>query len=135
MIDATTAPYGMLILRLCFGAMFVAHALFNGLLQMRGTVAFFKSVGLPGWLAYVTMTVELAGAAALILGIWPRVVALLLIPVLVATIVKAHGKNGWLFSNKGGGWEYPAFWAAALLVQFLVGDGAWVIAPSPSIHW
>ena len=35
-----------------------------------------------------------------------------------------HGKNGWEFTNKGGGWEYPAFWAAALLVLFLLGDGA-----------
>ena len=29
MIDATTAPYGMLILRVCFGMMFIAHALFK----------------------------------------------------------------------------------------------------------
>jgi len=32
-----------------------------------------------------------------------------------------------LFTNKGGGWEYPAFWAVALLVQSLLGDGAFAI--------
>src|SRR5260221_10405895 len=26
-------------------------------------------------------------------------------------------------SAEGGGWEFPAFWAAALLVQFMLGDG------------
>jgi putative oxidoreductase len=82
-------------------------------------------------LAYVTITVELAGAAALILGIYPRYVALLLIPIMVGTIVTVHGKNGWLFSNKDGGWEYPAFWAAALFVQFLLGDGLGVLIRSP----
>ena len=77
-------------------------------------------------------SVRLAIAAALILGIYPRYVALLLIPLVVGTIVTVHGKNGWLFSNKDGGWEYPAFWAAALLVLFLIGDGMWTLAPSPA---
>ena len=135
MIDATTAPYGMLVLRLCFGVMFIAHCILNGLFELRATVAFFKAIGLPAWVTYFTITVEFTGAVALVLGIWPRIVALLLIPMIIATIVKVHGKNGWLFSKPGGGWEYPAFWAAALFVQFLVGDGAWVIAPSPSFPW
>jgi putative oxidoreductase len=29
-----------------------------------------------------------------------------------------------MFSNEGGGWEFPAFWAIALLVQAMLGDGA-----------
>lgn len=56
---------------------------------------------------------------------------LLLIPLIAGTIVTVHGKNGWLFTNKDGGWEYPAFWAAALLAVFLLGDGAAVLLPSP----
>jgi putative oxidoreductase len=59
----------------------------------------------------------------LILGIWPRYVALLLVPLILGTIVTVHGKNGWLFTNKDGGWEYPAFWSAALVAVFLLGDG------------
>lgn len=134
MIDVVTAPYGALILRLCLGALFIAHAMLKvRVFTIPGTVAFFKSLGLPGWFAHATITVELLGAAGLILGICPRYVALLLIPLIVGTIVTVHGKNGWLFSNKDGGWEYPAFWAAALLVQFLIGDGAWTLVPSPSI--
>ena len=69
----------------------------------------------------------------LILGIYPRYVALLLIPLILGTIVTVHGKNGWLFSNKDGGWEFPAFWAAALLVVFLLGDGAGTLLPSPGL--
>jgi putative oxidoreductase len=44
-----------------------------------------------------------------------------------------HGKNGWLFTSKGVGWEYPLFWAIALLVLFLLGDGRWALRPSSRI--
>lgn len=134
MIDPATAPFAALILRLCLGIMFIAHAMLKWrVFTLPGTIAFFKSLGLPGWFAHVTITVELVGAAGLILGVCPRYVALLLIPLILGTIVTVHGKNGWLFSNKDGGWEYPAFWAAALFVQFLLGDGMWTLVPSPSI--
>lgn len=135
MIDVVTTPYGALILRLCLGVMFIAHAMLKlRVYKIPGTVAFFQSLGLPGWLAYVTIAIELGGGACLILGIIPRYIALLLIPLIVGTIVTVHGKNGWLFSNKDGGWEYPAFWAAALLVQFLLGDGILALVHSPSFH-
>ena len=133
MIDFATAPYAAFLLRLCLGIMFLAHALLNGAFKLRDTIAFFRSIGLPGWFVYVIITVELVGGVCLILGIVPRYVALLLIPEILGTIVKVHGKNGWLFSNKGGGWEFPAFWAAALLVLFLLGDGAWTLVPSPPL--
>jgi putative oxidoreductase len=132
MIDTQLAPYAALVLRLCLAAAFVAHAMLKvRVFTIPGTVKFFESLGLPGWFAYITITAELAGAACLLLGIWPRLVALLLVPLMLGTIVKVHGKNGWLFSNKDGGWEYPAFWTAALVALFLVGDGAAVALHSP----
>jgi putative oxidoreductase len=134
MIDPSTAPYGVLLLRLCLGALFIAHAMLKvRVFTIPGTVKFFQSLGLPGWLAYVTIAAELGGATCMILGIYPRYVALLLVPLIVGTIVTVHGKKGWLFSNEGGGWEFPAFWAAALLAVFLLGDGTAVLLPSPSL--
>lgn len=134
MVDAHTAPYAALLLRLCLAAMFLAHALLKlRVFTLAGTVKYFQSLGLPGWIAYATITAELAGTACLVLGIWPRYVALLLVPLILGTIVTVHGKNGWLFSNKDGGWEYPAFWAAALLVLFLLGDGPAALLPSPGL--
>jgi len=133
-IDSTTGPYAVLILRLCLGALFIAHAMLKWrVFTIPGTIAFFKSLGLPGWFAYATITAELVGAACLILGIYPRYVALLLVPLMLGTIVTVHGKKGWLFSNKDGGWEFPAFWAAALVVVFLLGDGAGTLVHSPGL--
>jgi len=128
MIDQRTAPYAALILRVSLGIMFIAHSLLKWLVfTLPGAAGFFESVGLPGWLAYVTTFVELAGGIALITGIYARFVALALIPILLGAIVTVHAANGWQFANKGGGWEYPAFWAVALFVQFLLGDGAFAL--------
>jgi len=132
MIDAATAPWAALILRVGLGILFLAHGLLKLLVfKPAGAYGYFKSLGLPGALAYVTMAAELAGGSALIIGFMPRYVALLLVPLILGTIVTVHGKNGWMFSNKDGGWEFPAFWALALFVQFLLGDGAWVLIASP----
>ena len=94
MIDASTGPYAALVLRLALGILFLAHGLLKLLVfKPAGAYGYFKSLGLPGWLAYVTMACELAGAAALILGIVPRYVALLLIPLILGTIVTVHGRK------------------------------------------
>jgi putative oxidoreductase len=134
MIDNSTAPYAALLLRLCLGALFVAHAMLKvRVFTIPGTVKYFQSLGLPGFVAYVTIATELSGAFCLVLGIYPRYVALLLVPLIVGTIVMVHGKKGWLFSNTDGGWEFPAFWAAALVTLFLLGDGKAVLLASPAL--
>jgi len=134
MIELVTAPYAALLLRWSLGILFIAHALLKWrVFTIPVTIASFQSIGLPGWFAYVVITAELIGGGCLILGIAPRYVALLLVPLIVGTIVTVHGKNGWPFNNKGGGWEFPAFWAATLVAQFLVGDGAWTLLPSRTV--
>ena len=127
MIDTKTAPYAALTLRVALGTMLVAHALLKlFVFTLPGTVQFFESLGLPSALAYVTVGAELLGGVLLILGVGTRWVAAALVPVLIgATWV--HAGNGWLFSAPNGGWEYPAFWTVTLIVQVLLGDGAYAL--------
>ena len=132
MIDTRTAPYGILLLRVALGILFLAHAgLKIFVFTPAGTARFFVSLGLPGGLAYLTIAVEILGALALILGLWPRLVAAAMIPILVGAISTVHGAAGFWFTNPNGGWEYPAFWAIALAVVALAGDGAGTLKPSP----
>lgn len=122
------APYAATLLRLALGVLFLVHALTKLLVfTPAGTAAFFESLGLPGVLGYLTIAVELAISAALLLGIYARWIGLLGVPLLLGTIVTVHGANGFSFANAGGGWEYPAFWALALVVLFLLGDGRWTL--------
>jgi putative oxidoreductase len=128
MIDSRTAPYAALLLRLSLGLLFLAHAgLKFFVFTPAGTAKFFDSVGLPPALAYVTIAVEVLGGVALILGLWTRIAAIVLVPILLGAIFTVHGAAGFFFTNAHGGWEYPAFWCIALIVQALLGDGAFAL--------
>ena len=128
MIDSRTAPYAAFLLRISLGALFLAHAgLKFFVFTPAGTAKFFGSLGLPPALAYATIAVEVVGGIALILGLWTRIAAIAVLPILLGAIFKVHGAAGFFFTNPHGGWEYPAFWAIALLVQALLGDGAYAL--------
>ena len=126
----SNSDYAALILRVSSGALFIAHGLMKVMVfTIPGTVGYLESLGLPAVLAYATIFVEIAGGLALILGVATRAVALALIPVLLgATWV--HAGNGWTFSNEGGGWEFPLFWAVIQGAIALLGSGAYALKPS-----
>ncbi len=128
MNESRNAAYAALVLRLTLGVMFIAHSVVLKLFvfTLAGTAGYFDSLGLPGQLAYVVFAAEAAGGVMLILGIQTRRVALALIPVL-AGAVWVHAGNGWVFSNPGGGWEYPALLIVLAAIQALLGDGAWAL--------
>ena len=132
-IDSRTAPYAALLLRVTLGVAFLAHAgLKIFVFTIPGTVGFFESIGYPGFFAYLVILGEVGGGLALIAGIQTRLIALALVPVLVGALIQ-HFPVGWLFTNEGGGWEFPAMWTALLFVQALLGDGAHAVKlPLPS---
>ena len=132
MIDSRTAPYAAFVLRLSLGALFLAHAWLKiFVFTPAGTAHFFASLGLPPALAYVTMAWEVVGAVALIVGVWPRLAAVALVPVLLGAILSVHGPAGFFFTNPNGGWEFPALWIVGLLALAATGDGALALRPTP----
>jgi len=129
MINARTAPYAALVLRLALGTALLAHSAWLKVFvfTMPGTVQFFENLGLPGPLAWVVFVTEVTAGIMLLLGFQTRFAALAALPVLLGA-AWAHSGAGWMFANPGGGWEYPIFWSAALVTQALLGDGAWAVA-------
>lgn len=129
-------PYAALLLRIALGALFLAHGLLKLLVfKPAGTAASFRSLGLPGFVGYLTMAAEIGGGTLLILGVATSLVALALVPLILGTIYMVHGSKGWVFANEGGGWEFPAFWAVALVVQALLGSGAYSFGHALGIAW
>ncbi len=117
------------VLRIALGTMYLAHGLLKiFVFTPAGTAAFFGSLGLPELLAYPTIFAEVVGGLLLIAGFQTRLVAAALIPVLIGSIAFSHGANGWLFSNPGGGWEFPAYLIATSVAQVLIGDGAYALS-------
>jgi len=130
-----STQFGALALRVGLGIIFLAHSAYLKLIvfTLPGTAQYFGSVGLPEFLAYVVFVMEVGGGLALIAGAYTRVASLALVPVaLGATWV--HLGAGWVFSNEGGGWEFPLFLALALVVQSLLGDGAFALRRSPKLE-
>lgn len=141
-MNTHTTPYAALVLRLSLGSVFLAHAGLKYItFTLPGTAGFFESLGLPAFLAYVTFFAELAIGILLVAGLHTRLASIAALPVLAGTIVFVHGATGWLFSNPGGGWEYPAFLMAASAAQALMGDGAfalgnlWAARGPANGHW
>jgi putative oxidoreductase len=134
----TSTPYienilspdvGKLIIRASLGSVLLAHSLYLKLVvfTLPGTAQFFASIGLPEFLAYAVFGIEAVAGIAIILGVKTRVFSALVVPVLLgATWV--HSSNGWLFSNEGGGWEFPLFLSIIALAQMALGDGKYSIS-------
>lgn len=125
-----TLPWGIALLRISLGIMWIAHAQLKlFVFTLPGTAQFFTSVGFPGFLAYPVFAVEFLGGLALVLGVYARQVSLALVPVMAAA-AWVHLPNGWLHTSPNGGWEYPAFLLAASVALWLLGDGALAIRRS-----
>lgn len=124
----TNADLAAFILRVSLGLLFLAHAWLKLVIfTPSGAVGFFESLGFPGFLAYLVIAAELLGGIALIAGYMTRWVSLALVPILLGSIYAPHWSAGFFFSNEGGGWEFPALWVIALIVQALLGNGAWAV--------
>ena len=124
--------YGIALLRISLGVMFIAHSvvLKQFTFTLAGTAGYFESLGLPGLLAYVVFGMEAVGGILLVLGVRTREVAAALIPILVGAFW-VHAGNGWVFSNAGGGWEYPLYLIVLSGAQVLLGDGAFALSRTP----
>lgn len=98
------------LLRIGLGVMYITHSVLLKVASygFDGTAQYFESIGLPAPLAYATIVAEALGGVLLIVGYKARATALALIPILIGALW-AHAGNGWVFSNEGGGWEYPLF--------------------------
>lgn len=121
------ADLGLALLRAGLGMVFLAHGLLKVLVfTVPGTVAYFESLGLPGVLAYGVIVAEVFGGVALLAGFRTRAIAGVLAAIAFGSIL-GHAGNGWLFTNTGGGWEYPLFLGFATAALALAGPGAFAV--------
>lgn len=133
MIDARLVPYAALLLRLALSFFFFAH-----LVRKFVSVGFdtwwngFIKDGYASWMLSYTVGIEFAGAVLLALGIYTRTVSLLALPVLIAVCVHWSTRRGFWFAD--GGIEFPLAWCMMLIVQALLGDGAYAVRV-PALPW
>ncbi len=85
---------GLLALRLTVGIPFVYHGA-TKLMNMGATVAFFASINLPAWLAWLVAIIELVGGLLMIAGVATQTVAVLFVFIMVGAITKIKGGMGY----------------------------------------
>lgn len=129
MNQSRSVDYGIALLRVSFGLMLIAHSvvLKHFMYTLPGTAQYFESIGLPGALAYVVFGIEAVAGVLLVLGIRTREAAAAVIPILVGA-TWTHAGNGWVFSDAGGGWEYPLYLTVLAAAQILLGEGAFALS-------
>ncbi|RKR05057.1 putative oxidoreductase [Flavobacterium sp. 90] len=133
----TSESYAPLILRLILGFVVLMHGmqklfgLFGGLGFSKTMLFFTESVGLPWIMGFLIITLETAGAIALIIGLGTRLIAFSYIMLPLGMIFTTHLKNGffmnWFGTLKGEGYEYFILWIGMALALFILGGGKYAI--------
>ncbi|NDZ16446.1 GntR family transcriptional regulator [Variovorax sp. WS11] len=112
---------GKLILRLALGILMLLH----GIAKINGGVGFAASMltahGLPGALAYLVYVGEIVAPVLLIIGLYTRPAAWIVVINMLVAIWLVHMKQIGML-NKQGGWELELqglFLFSALAVAFM----------------
>ena len=125
-MDQVLAGYGIFLLRVAIGVDWIAHAFLKTYRGMNTHEALLAKNGITPLLAWPTFGLEVVGGVCILLGWYSRQWAAFLLCFL-AVVVWIKWPVGWLYSNPGGGWEYPLFWLFAQAAFVLCGDGAFAL--------
>lgn len=122
--SARRSDYGLLVLRVVIGVIFIAHGYLKFFtMGMGGTIGFMTQIGVPAptLVAWLVVFAELVGGVALILGIFTLPFGLAL-SVDVGGAIWYAKRGGGLLAPKG--FELELALLAAALAIALAGPGA-----------
>jgi putative oxidoreductase len=122
-------PIALLVLRVAVGAVLIAHGkgkVFGGL---HAHTAYVGSLGIPGWLGYLSASTEFFGGILLVAGLLTRVVGIAVTIEMLVAIFKVHLKNGIIGGPGHEGYQLP------LLVAAIGFSLIWFGAGPISLDW
>lgn len=124
----TRAGYGLTVVRILVGIIFVAHGsqkLFGafGGYGLEGTGQYMASLGLtPGYLmALLSGSAEFFGGLGLVVGLLARPAAVVLAATLVVAIFSVHISNGLFMANNG--YEFALALLGGVVAVLIEGAG------------
>ena len=129
--------FGLLLIRLIIGAIFVFHGsqklfgLFDGV-GLANFTTFLNDlhVPYPEYASVVAAAAEFLGGLSLITGLWIRTMAIFLTGTMATAIVLVHPNT---FSAQRNGMEYPLALAAVALGLSCTGAGRFVMVGMPKL--
>jgi putative oxidoreductase len=115
-------PFALLVMRLVLGAILIAHGyskVWGGFHHHQQMVS---SLGLPGWMAYLSAGTEFFGGIGIVLGLFTRFFSCAFMIEMAVAIWKVHFKHG--FTGQGG-YEFPLAAATIAFGLACFGGGPW----------
>lgn len=136
--------FGAALLRWALGAYYLMHAYFAGAVIGIPALIEFNAkvykVPFPEASAWFIVIGHFVGGLMLVIGLYPRVGALLNIPIMAGAVLFVHAKQGFfmkgiiLDASKGsaaaGGYEYALFLLIATAAVVLLGGGLFTLGSS-----
>ncbi|OMF21937.1 oxidoreductase [Paenibacillus sp. FSL H8-0548] len=93
------------LMRVVLGILFLAHGISKLQMGLGNVEAWFSSMGVAGFLAYVVALLELLGGFLLIIGLFTRIVSAIFTIMLAGAIVTMKLSVGLLGSAEMAGYE------------------------------
>ncbi len=120
--------FGLLVLRVSTGGLLLFHGfskLINGVGPIGGMLT---AMGLPSFIAYGTLLVELVAAMFIVFGLWTRAAAVAVAFNMVIAILMVHVSQIFSLSPQGG-WaiELPMLYLLPALALAFTGGGRYAI--------
>ena len=125
----STEDVGKLLLRVLVGGLLLLHG-FHKLVAGPGEVsAILSAHGVPGFLAVGVYVGEVIGPVLMVLGVYTRVGAMLVVANMLVAVLATRGLNVWHL-NEHGGWgiELEALYGFGALCVALLGAGVYSAA-------
>ncbi|MDR0269671.1 MAG: DoxX family protein [Paenibacillus sp.] len=118
MIKNTWVPT---LLRVVLGVIFLVHGINKFQMGLGNVEAWFSSMDIPGFMAYVAAIIEVVGGVMLIIGLFTRVAAALFAIMMVGAIVTVKLSAGLLGNDQMPGYELEL--SLMLLSVYLLAAG------------
>ena len=125
--------FGAALLRLALGAYYLMHGYYAG--AVIGVPALARAnataygVPFPELSAWLVVLGHAVGGLLLVIGFYPRIGALLNVPVMAGAVLFVHAKQGFFMSREGG-YEYALFLLLATVASAFLGGGLYTLGSS-----
>ena len=131
--SGTTQAWGILLLRLVIGGVYVMHGyLAIAVLGPQTAAGYITRMGYPSALgtalAWYLIVAHLVGGVMIIIGLWTRWAALANVPPMASAVFLLHLQQGFFMKPVGptsvGGYEFSLTILVATVALVLLGSGA-----------
>jgi putative oxidoreductase len=126
--------FGKLLLRVTVGGLMLFHGISKLNRGITGIEKRLTDAGLPAWIGPGVYVGEIVAPALLILGLWTRPAALVIVFNMVMAIYLSHAKDVLKLSERGGAWaiETPMFFLLTAVAVAVLGPGRWSVGGKDS---